>query len=152
MRSLAPLQRLWEYLGGSIRWWEEGENRLDGHRDGRGGRLSSGRPGVERAADGSRRLVGSRGLCKWLCRLSARNALQAVDGLHGWGRPPRSSLLRYAGAAFVGEILKTGKNAGPAVRQDGECRVGPGEETCTEHRHAGVGFYKHIHICVSVWV
>lgn len=28
MRSPVPLQRRWEYLGGSAGWWEEGENQL----------------------------------------------------------------------------------------------------------------------------
>lgn len=51
MRSPAPLQRRWEYLGGSAGWWEEDENQLSG--SGEGGRLSSGGPGVERAADGT---------------------------------------------------------------------------------------------------
>lgn len=49
---------------------------------GRGGRLSSGGPGV-RGLLGTGRLVGTRGLCGCVCRLSAGSALQAVDGVRG---------------------------------------------------------------------
>lgn len=94
--------------------WVLGRGRKSPQCPGRGGRLSSGCPGVDRDADGARWLAGARGLGQGVCGLPAGNAQQGRGGLRRRGRQGRSSLL---GSCFVGEMLKAKQSAGPAARQ-----------------------------------
>lgn len=85
---------------------------------GRGGRLSSGGPGVERAA-------WYRAVC-WDTG-ALRVGLPALGGERpaGSGRCPpmrpaaKEQPAAVHGGCFVGGILRARRNAGPAVRQDG---------------------------------